>query len=76
MQRIGVLMGFAESDPEVQAFVAAFRVGLEKLGWAEGRNIRIDGGRRGVDATVRQGTRRAAARTRSFGKHTHHRGAA
>jgi putative ABC transport system substrate-binding protein len=42
MQRIGVLMGFAESDPEVQAFVAAFRVGLEKLGWAEGRNIRID----------------------------------
>ena len=41
MQRIGVLMGFAESDPEVQAFVAAFRVGLEKLGWAERRNIRI-----------------------------------
>jgi putative ABC transport system substrate-binding protein len=42
MRRIGVLMGFAESDPEVQAFVAAFRVGLEKFGWAEGRNIRID----------------------------------
>jgi ABC-type uncharacterized transport system substrate-binding protein len=41
MRRIGVLMGFAESDREGQAFVAAFREGLEKLGWADGRNIRI-----------------------------------
>ena len=42
MRRIGVLMGFTESDREGQAFVAAFREGLQKLGWAEGRNIRID----------------------------------
>ena len=28
MRRIGVLMGFAESDREGQAFVAAFREGL------------------------------------------------
>jgi putative tryptophan/tyrosine transport system substrate-binding protein len=42
MRRIGVLMGFAESDPEGQALVAAFREGLEKLGWAESRNVRID----------------------------------
>jgi putative ABC transport system substrate-binding protein len=42
VRRIGVLMGFAESDREGQAFVAAFREGLQKLGWAEGRNIRID----------------------------------
>jgi putative tryptophan/tyrosine transport system substrate-binding protein len=42
MRRIGVLMGYAESDPEAQAWVAAFREGLQKLGWAEGRNIRID----------------------------------
>ena len=42
MRRIGVLMGFAESDPEAQAWIAAFREGLQKLGWAEGRNIRID----------------------------------
>jgi putative ABC transport system substrate-binding protein len=42
MRRIGVLMGFAESDPEGQALVAAFREGLEKLGWAENRNVRID----------------------------------
>src|SRR5262249_30469704 len=42
MRRIGVLMAHAESDPEGQAFVAAFRAGLQKLGWTEGRNIRID----------------------------------
>ena len=42
MRRIGVLMAFAESDPEGPGFVAAFREGLQKLGWAEGRNIRID----------------------------------
>jgi putative ABC transport system substrate-binding protein len=42
MKRIGVLMGRSESDREGQAFVAAFREELQKLGWAEGRNIRID----------------------------------
>jgi putative ABC transport system substrate-binding protein len=42
MRRIGMLMAYAEGDPEGQAFVAAFREGLQKLGWAEGRNIRID----------------------------------
>jgi putative ABC transport system substrate-binding protein len=42
MRRIGVLMAFAESDREGQAFVTAFREGLQKSGWAEGRNIRID----------------------------------
>ena len=42
MRRIGVLMGYAESDREAQAYVAAFREGLQKLGWTEGRNVRID----------------------------------
>jgi putative ABC transport system substrate-binding protein len=42
VMRIGVLMAYAESDPEAQAWVAAFREGLQKLGWAEGRNIRIE----------------------------------
>jgi len=43
MRRIGVLMGaFAESDREGQTFVTAFREGLRKSGWTEGRNIRID----------------------------------
>ena len=42
IRRIGVLMGYAESNLEGQANVAAFREGLQKLGWTEGRNIRID----------------------------------
>jgi putative ABC transport system substrate-binding protein len=42
MRRIGVLMGLAESDPGAQARVAAFRKGLQTLGWAEGRNVRIE----------------------------------
>ena len=28
MRRIGVLMGFPESDPEAQAYIAAFREGV------------------------------------------------
>jgi putative tryptophan/tyrosine transport system substrate-binding protein len=35
-------MGFPESDAEAQAYIAAFRDGLKKLGWTEGRNVRID----------------------------------
>ena len=40
MRRIGVLMGPAESDPQAQSEIAAFRQGLQKLGWT-GRNVRI-----------------------------------
>ena len=39
---IGVQIGQAESDRQGQAFVAAFRDELRKLGWTEGGNIRID----------------------------------
>jgi ABC-type uncharacterized transport system substrate-binding protein len=42
MQRIGMLMAHAESDPEFQQYVTTFREGLQKLGWMEERNIRID----------------------------------
>jgi ABC-type uncharacterized transport system substrate-binding protein len=42
MRRIGVVMGTAESDTEAQALVGALRQGLQKLGWVEGRDIRID----------------------------------
>ena len=42
VQRIGVLMAYPEGDSEAQAQIAAFRDGLQKLGWMEGRNIRID----------------------------------
>ena len=42
VRSIGVLMSYLESDPEAQAWYAAFREGLQKLGWTEGRNIQID----------------------------------
>jgi len=42
MRRIGVLMGFPESDPEAQSELASFVQELQKLGWAEGRNLRTD----------------------------------
>ena len=34
MRRIGVLMGFAESDPAAQSWLAAFRNALTQLGWS------------------------------------------
>ena len=40
VRRIGVLMGNAESDPQAQSEITAFRQGLQKLGWT-GRNVRI-----------------------------------
>jgi putative ABC transport system substrate-binding protein len=42
MRRIGVLMSYAKSDPDGGVFVAAFREGLQQLGWLDGRDIRID----------------------------------
>ena len=42
MRRIGVLTGRAESDPEGQRQVAAFRGGLAALGWEPGRNVKIE----------------------------------
>jgi putative tryptophan/tyrosine transport system substrate-binding protein len=40
MRRIGVLMGPAESDPQAQSEMAAFRQGLQTHGWT-GRNVRL-----------------------------------
>jgi putative ABC transport system substrate-binding protein len=40
--RIGVLMSAAAEDPEGQSRFAAFRQALQKLGWTEGQNVRID----------------------------------
>jgi putative ABC transport system substrate-binding protein len=42
LRRIAMLSGFAATDPEAQARVAALQQGLKELGWAEGRNISID----------------------------------
>ena len=35
-------MGYAESDPAVQSYFAAFRDALAKLGWTDGSNLRIE----------------------------------
>src|SRR5262245_30018686 len=42
MRRLGVLMAYAENDSEAQAYLAAFREALQKLGWIEGRNLEIE----------------------------------
>jgi putative tryptophan/tyrosine transport system substrate-binding protein len=42
VRRIGVLMGYPENDLEGTAFFAAFREGLDRLGWVEDRNTRFD----------------------------------
>jgi putative ABC transport system substrate-binding protein len=54
MRRIGVLTAYSESDPEAQARVGAFREGLQKLGWTEGRDIRIDARWATSDAALMQ----------------------
>jgi len=42
VRRIGVLIGYAEDDPETNARLVAFRQRLEKRGWTEGRNVHIE----------------------------------
>jgi putative tryptophan/tyrosine transport system substrate-binding protein len=42
VRRIGVLAGGTEDDSATRANLAAMREGLAKLGWIEGRNLRID----------------------------------
>jgi ABC-type uncharacterized transport system substrate-binding protein len=42
VRRVGILMSAAESDKDAQLGVAAFRQTLDRLGWSEGRNLRIE----------------------------------
>lgn len=42
MRRVGVLMNRPASDRNAQASFAAFKQTLEKLGWVDGRDVRID----------------------------------
>jgi putative tryptophan/tyrosine transport system substrate-binding protein len=42
IRRVVFLHGLAASDPEAQNRVAAFREGLEQLGWIENRNLKIE----------------------------------
>ena len=42
VRRVGIFMDLAEQDAEGQTRVAAFRNGLQDLGWTEGRNVKFD----------------------------------
>ena len=42
MRRIGVLMPFDENDPVGKTALSAFTQALADLGWADGRNVRMD----------------------------------
>src|SRR5262245_54204007 len=42
MRRLGVLIVYAQADREGQARIAAFLDTLQRLGWSDGRNLRID----------------------------------
>src|SRR3954470_16078407 len=42
VRRIGVLVATAADDPSYQARIAAFLQSLARLGWTDGRNVRID----------------------------------
>ena len=42
MRRVGVLIQARESDPVAQAGIASFQLELGRLGWLDGRNVRID----------------------------------
>ena len=42
LRQIAVITGLAENDPQNQLNIAAFRQGLQDLGWSVDRNIRIE----------------------------------
>jgi putative ABC transport system substrate-binding protein len=42
IRRVGILMPYAENDPEYRTHVQALRDELRKSGWIEGRNIELD----------------------------------
>ena len=42
MRRVSVLLGLTEKDPEQNARLKAFRLGMRDLGWIEGRNVQFE----------------------------------
>jgi putative tryptophan/tyrosine transport system substrate-binding protein len=42
VRRIGVLILYSQTDREGQARIAAFLDTVRRLGWTDGRNVRIE----------------------------------
>ena len=42
MRKIGMIMGFPESDPQARPRVNAFLAALQELGWNDGGNIKME----------------------------------
>jgi putative tryptophan/tyrosine transport system substrate-binding protein len=42
VRRVGIVMPYAKGDADNEARVQAFKQELEKLGWAQGRNLQFD----------------------------------
>jgi len=42
LRRIGVLMGWSESNPDYRSWMDTFVQELARLGWVDGRNVQID----------------------------------
>jgi putative ABC transport system substrate-binding protein len=50
IKRIGVLLPYAQDDPEASLRFTTLREELLKLGWTEGRNVRFEQRRSGSNA--------------------------
>lgn len=57
-RRIGVILAYAEDNPEAPPRIAAFVKGLQELGWIDGRNNQIDYRYSGAIPNARENTRR------------------
>jgi putative ABC transport system substrate-binding protein len=42
LRRIGALMSWEESDPDIKTFLSGFMQGLAELGWTDGSNVRME----------------------------------
>jgi putative tryptophan/tyrosine transport system substrate-binding protein len=42
MRRVGVLLGYGETDRQAMFYLSRFTQGLSELGWTDGRDLRMD----------------------------------
>jgi len=54
VRRMGILMAYAENDPEAQDLIESFQRALQELGWKHGANSRSStDGRRAISSECR-----------------------